>query len=184
MHSVRQLWLTWRSLIKTKSLNTKLSSRIIYQNHIPGISLLTKNVKNCCTRQVWIVPHPSAEPLWETLGMRGNPTQQPKVYSFPPSEKSPLNPLKSFITSPSSSNYQVITLCNLHLLLSVILLYHILNFRLYVHTCHSNLTNLCLLNVAYSMTKALNNRSSPKQNSHSLHLSIPSLPPSNAISKC
>ena len=33
---------------------------------------------------------PSPEPLWVTLGMGKNPTQQPKIYSFPPSEKSPL----------------------------------------------------------------------------------------------
>ena len=42
-----------------------------------------------------------------------------------PVRKIPLNrfksfAIKSFITSPLSSNYQVITLCNLHLLLSVI----------------------------------------------------------------
>ena len=30
---------------------------------------------------------PSTEPLWETLGMEKNPTQQPKIYSFPTSEK-------------------------------------------------------------------------------------------------
>ena len=39
--------------------------------------------------------------------------------------------------------------------------------------CHANLTNECLLNIAFSMAKALNNRSSSKQNFHSLHLSIP-----------
>ena len=51
-----------------------------------------------------------------------------------------------------------------------------LNFRFYVHTCHANLTNQCLLNVAFSLTKALNDWSSSKQNFHALHLSIPSLP--------
>ena len=45
-----------------------------------------------------------------------------------------------------------------------------------MHTCHDNLTNHCLLNVAFSMIKALNDWSSSKQNFHSL-------PPSNAISK-
>ena len=48
MHSVTQLWLIWKSLIKPKSLTTKqwLSPRkIISQNHIPGISLLNKNIK-------------------------------------------------------------------------------------------------------------------------------------------
>ena len=34
------------------------------------------------------------------------------------------------------------------------------------------LINRCLLNVAFSMTKALNEQSSPKQNFYPLHLSI------------
>ena len=57
MHSVTQLWLIWKNLIKTKSLNTKqcpagLSPRIIRQvSHF-----LTKMSKNCCTHQVWTVP--------------------------------------------------------------------------------------------------------------------------------
>ena len=34
-----------------------------------------------------------------------------------------------------------------------------------MYTRHANLTNQWLLNVAFSMTKTLNNRSSPKQNS-------------------
>ena len=38
---------------------------------------------------MWTVP-PTPELLWETLGMGENPTQQPNIYSFPPSEKSPL----------------------------------------------------------------------------------------------
>ena len=33
---------------------------------------------------------PSPKPLCETLEMGENPTQQSKIYSFPPSEKSPL----------------------------------------------------------------------------------------------
>ena len=78
------------SSIKTKSLNTKpcpagLSPRIICQ----ASPFLPKMSQNCCTHQVWTVP-PSPEPLWVTLGMGKNPTQQPKIYSFPPSEKSPL----------------------------------------------------------------------------------------------
>ena len=98
-----------------------------------------------------------------------------------PIRKIPLNRFKSFaikslISSPSNINFQVIILCNLHLQLQSFLLYHILNCRLYVHTCNANLTNQCLLNVPFCMTKALNNQSSPKQNFHSLHLSIPSIP--------
>ena len=117
----------------------------------------------------------------------GNPGDGGKSYStaknllISPIRKIPLNrfksfAIKSFISSSSNSNFQVIILCNLHLQLQSFMLYHILNFRLYVHTCHANLTNQCLLNVAFSMTKALNNRSSPKQNFHSL-------PPSSALLK-
>ena len=113
-------------------------------------------LQNCCTHQVWTVP-PSPELLWITLGMGKNPTQQPKIYSFSPPEKSSLIDLnlslakvsflpdQTAISSPSN-------------------------------TCHANLTNQCLLNVTFSMTKALNDWSSPKLNFHSFHLSIPSLP--------
>ena len=44
--------------------------------------------QNCCTHQVCTVP-PSPQPLWVALEMGKDPTQQPKMYSFPPSEKSP-----------------------------------------------------------------------------------------------
>ena len=106
----------------------------------------------------------------------------PNSQKFPPSENICLNrfkslAIKSFISSLSNSNFQVISLYNLHFQLQSFLLYHILNSRLYVHTCHANLNNQCLLNVATSMRKALNNQSSPKQNFPSLHLSITSFPP-------
>ena len=45
-----------------------------------------------------------------------------------------------------------------------------------MYTRHANLNNQCLRNVAFSMTKALNNRSSHWQNFHSLL-------PTNAILK-
>ena len=66
----------------------------VYQDYLPEsydryLHFLPKMSQNCYTHQVWTVP-PSLEPLWETLGMGKNPTQQPKIYSFPPSEKSPL----------------------------------------------------------------------------------------------
>ena len=108
------------SSIKTKSLNTKpcpvgLSPRIMCQ----ASPLLPKMSQNCCTHQVWRLP-PSPEPLWVTLGMRQNPTQLPKISSFPSSEKSPLIDLnlsmsKLLFLPPSNSNFQVIILCNLHL---------------------------------------------------------------------
>ena len=104
---------------------------------------------------------PSPETLWESLGMGENPTQQPKIYSFFAIKEVPFNrfksfPIKSFISSPSNINFQVIILCNLHLQLQSFLVYHFLNLQLYIHTCHANLTKQCLLNVAFSMTKALN----------------------------
>ena len=79
-----------------------------------------------------------------------------------PIRKIPLNRFKSFaiesfIYSPSNRNFQVITLCNLHLQLQSFLLHYMLNFRLYIHICHASFTNQCLLNVVFSMKKALNN---------------------------
>ena len=163
MHSVTQLWLIWKSSITAKSL-----SRIISQNHMPGISLLTKNVT-----KLLHPPGVDCSPFpWTFMGNPGDgeksyPTAKNLLIS--PIRKIPLNrfksfAVKSFISSPSNSNFQVIILYNLHFSLQSILLYHILNFRLYVHTCHANLTNQCLLNDAFSMTKALNSWSSPKQN--------------------
>ena len=49
---------------------------------------------------MWTV-HPFPETLWVTLGMGKNPTQQPKIYSFPPSEKSPLIDLNLLLSKVS-----------------------------------------------------------------------------------
>ena len=116
-----------------------MSSRIISQNHMPGISLLTKNVT-----KLLHPPGVDCSPFPKTF--MGNPGDEEKSYPIAknllicPIRKIPLNRfksfvVKSFISSPSNSNFQVIILCNLHL---SFLLYHILNFRLYVHTCHAN----------------------------------------------
>ena len=40
--------------------------------------------------------------------------------------------------------------------ISVVSYFKFLLNRLYVHTCHANLTNQCLMNVAFTMTKAWN----------------------------
>ena len=143
---------------------------------MPGISLLTKNVTK-------LLHPPGIDwfPLpWTFMGNPGggeksNPIAKNLLIS--PIRKIPLNrfksfAVKSFISCPSNSNFKVIILCNLYLCLKSFLLYHILNFRLYVHTCHANFTNQCLLNVAFSMTKELNDWSSPKQNFHSLPPSL------------
>ena len=131
MHSVTQLWLIWKSSIKTKSLNTKpcpvwLFPRIICQ----ASPFLPKMSQNSCTHRVWTAPL-SPEPLSETQGMAKNPTQQPKIYSFPPLEKPPLIDINLLLSKVSFLPHQT----------------------------------------------AMNDWSSPKQNFHFLHLSIPSLPP-------
>ena len=115
-----------------------MSSRIIFQNNTPGISLLTKNVT-----KLLHLPGVDCSPFPRTF--MWNPRNGEKSYAtaknllISPIRKIPLNrfksfAVKSFISSPSNSNFQVIILCNLHL---SFLLYHILNFRLYVHTCHA-----------------------------------------------
>ena len=137
-----------------------MSSRIISQSHMPDISLFTKNVT-----KLLHPPGVSCSPFHWTF--MGNPGDVKKSYPttknllISPIRKIPLNRLKSFavkssISSPSNSNFQVIILCNFHLQLQSFLLLHILNFRLYVHTCRANLANQCLLDVVFSMTKASN----------------------------
>ena len=136
---VTQLWLLWTSSIKTKSLNTKqcpagLSPRIIYLIHLPDTwsPFLPKMSKSCCTIQVWTVPNLPLNLCGRPWGW-GKSCPTVKKLLISPIRKIPLNrfksfAIKSFISSPSNSNFQVIILCNLHLQL-----YHILNFRLYVH---------------------------------------------------
>ena len=99
-----------------------------------------------------------------------------------PIRKIPLNifksfAVKSFISSPLNSNFQVNYSMQSSFASSVISVVSYFKFQaLCTHITYANLTNQCLLNVAFSMTKALNDGSSPKQKFHSL-------PPSNAISK-
>ena len=107
-----------KSSIKTKSLNTKpcpvgLSPRIICQ----ASPSLPKMSQNCCTHQVWTVsPFPGT--------FIGNPGDGEKCYPtdknllISPIRKIPLNrfksfAVKSFISSPSKNNFEVIILCNL-----------------------------------------------------------------------
>ena len=107
MHSVTQLWLIWKSSIKTKSLNTKpcpvgLSPRIICQ----ASPFLLKMSQNCCTHQVWTAP-PSPEPIWEVLGIEKILANSQKLL-FSPIRKIPLNrftsfAIKSFISSQTAN---------------------------------------------------------------------------------
>ena len=96
-----------------------LPRNIISQNHMPGISLLNKNFKKLF--------HPPGVDCpsfpWTFMGSPGDwgksyPTS--KYVPIFPIRKIPLNRFKSFaikslISSPSNSNFQVITLCNIHL---------------------------------------------------------------------
>ena len=97
---------------------------------------LAKMSQNCWTHNVWTVPH-----FWGW----GNTGDEEKSYSIPPSEKFRLIDLNLSLSKvlflPYQKNFQKNILWNLHLWLLSFLLYHILNFRLYVHSCHANLTN-------------------------------------------
>ena len=93
--------------------------RIISQNHMPGISFLTKNVKKLlhppgvdCPPFLWI--------FMGNPGDRGNSYTTVKILLISPIRKIPLNIFKSFavnsfISSPSNSNFQIIILCNIYL---------------------------------------------------------------------
>ena len=105
--------------IMTKPHNTTpcpagLSPKIICQ----ASSFLPKMSQNCSTHQVWTVRLP--------LNFMGNPGDGEKSYPTAknllifPIIKIPLNRfksffVKSFISSTSNNNFQVIILCNLHL---------------------------------------------------------------------
>ena len=80
--------------------------------------------------------------------------------------------IKSVIPSPWNSNFHLVTLYKLHLWLQPWLLSHFLT-SIFMYTCVVLiLINRCLLNVIFSMTKALDDQSSFKQNFYSLYLSI------------
>ena len=58
---------------------------------VPIVQLKVANAKQCPAElSPTIIPHYPPKHLWETLEMGKNPTQQPKIHSFPPSEKSSL----------------------------------------------------------------------------------------------
>ena len=72
--------------------------------------------------------------------------------------------IKSVIPSPWNSNFHLVTLYKLHLWLYPWLLSHFLT-SIFMYTCVVLiLINRCLLNVIFSMTKALDDQSSFKQN--------------------
>ena len=135
-----------KKLVGTKYLNTKQYSA--------GLSSRIR-------------PHHLPKHLWEDL--------EPRIYSFPSSENpSLLNfflplPKVSFLL-PSNSNFHLITIYKLYIWLQSLLLYHFFSF-MYTWIMLI-LINQCLLDVVFSMIKALNGQSSPKQNLYSPHLSM------------
>ena len=107
-----------KAQLKLSSFKT-VTSRIISQNHMPCISLLTKN-----GTQLLHTPGVDCSPFLENF--MGNPGDGEKSYPtaktllISPIRKIPLNRFKSFavktfIFSPSNSNFQVTVLCYLHL---------------------------------------------------------------------
>ena len=160
-----------------------MSSRIISQSHTPGISLLTKNVTKLLHQ-----PGVDCSPFpWTFIG---NPGVGEKSYPTAKNlliRKVSLNRFKSFNAKVSFLPHQtaIFKLSSYAIFICICSPFCcILNFSLYVHICQANLTNQCLLNVVFSMTKALNDSSSPKQNLHSLHLSIPFLENTACIIAC
>ena len=110
--------LSEKARLKLSPLIQTLSSRTMFHRVICQVSpFLPKMSKNCYTHQLWI-PFP-----WIFMGKPGDgskfyPTAKNLLVS--PIRRISLNgfkvfAIKSFISSPSNSNFQVITLCNLHL---------------------------------------------------------------------
>ena len=91
---------------------------------------LPKMSQNRWTHNVWTVPH-----FWGW----GNTGDKEKSYSIPPSKKLCLIDLNLSLSKVLFLSYQ--KNFQIHLWLLSFLLYHILNFRLYVHSCPANLTN-------------------------------------------
>ena len=76
-----------KKLVGTKSINTKK-----YPVELSPIN----------------IPYYPRKHLWETLGIGKNPTQQPKIYSFPPPEKSPLLNLLLLLSKVSFLPHQIV----------------------------------------------------------------------------
>ena len=85
------------SLIAFRQIVSKiLPKACIFSNAIMAflkklLGTKSLNTKQCPTGlSPKIISHYPHKHLWETLAMGTNPTQQPKIYSFPPPGKSPL----------------------------------------------------------------------------------------------
>ena len=106
VHSVTQLWLIWKSSIKTKSLNTKPCPAELYPRIICKTSpLLPKLTKLLHPPGMDCFPFPLT--FMGNPGDGENPTQQPKIYSFPPSQKPPLKDLSLLLSKVSFLLHQI-----------------------------------------------------------------------------
>ena len=132
----------------TKSLNTK--------HCLAGLSLR-------------IISHYPPKHLRETLGIWENLTQQAKIYSSPPPEKSPLINLHLLVSKVSFLSHQIAIFIQL-LYISFIcscshcccIIFFLTSGFMYTYVMPI-LINQCLLNVVFSMAKALNGQSSPSK---------------------
>ena len=126
-----------------------------------------------CWFVVWEIGTQAGTMPW---GWGENSTQQPKIYSFPPPEKSTSQNLHlplSKVSFPSSSNFNLslnnqdrnnhpIQVSTVAVAITVVSFF---SMSSYMHTyVMLVLINPYLLNVVFSMTKTLNVQNSPKQN--------------------
>ena len=106
-----------------------------------------------------IIPYKPLKALWKTLGMVKNLTTKKLLISTTIKisfNKFTSSAIKSVIPSPSNSNFHLITLCNFHLQLYLLLLYHFFHFSGFMYRqLMQILIGGVLLNVVISMTKAL-----------------------------
>ena len=124
MHSVTQLWLIWKSNLFEKLKVSPLLQDNVQQGYRPESYtryplFYQKYQKNVAPTRCGLTP-----PFpWTFIG---NPGDGGKSYAtaksllISPIRETPLNrfkyfDIKGFISSTSNSNFQVITLCNLHL---------------------------------------------------------------------
>ena len=159
--SVKQSWLIWKILMEL----ILVIQNSVQQDYRPEMYPSYQNISSFNVVSLHrpglashLPPPPTPKSLWKPWGWGKllpnsqkfahfpqqknplidlqNPTQQPKIYSFSASEKSPLIYLHLSLSKvpflpPSNSNFYVSTLW-------LQLQSFLFNFSLYVHICHAN----------------------------------------------
>ena len=140
---------------------------------MPAISLLTKNVTKLLHQ-----PGVNCFPfLWTFMGNRGDGEKSystAKNLHISSIKKISINKsfaVKKFNSCPIKQQFSSNHPRQSSFVAAVNSVVSYLNFRFYVHTSHANLTNQCLLNIFFSMTKAWMIEALPSK------ISISSLPP-------